>query len=216
MQETKRIEYIDALKGFAILLMVMGHSLSWNFDNYSSLFNNENPSQEFLKATLIHDFIYAFHMPLFFLVSGYFMNIKRGILGTVLSKTKRLLIPYIVTGFFLLFLRNYYGYWFLFSLWEVSIMSIPFLYLITNANFKWKNIYVELLLAFAYWYILCKISRLECFKSSYFDIEKGFNFCYFYLFLMGAIMRKYAILDNCLLVDWGGAFSFDVSCSLWN
>lgn len=29
--ETKRIEYLDMIKGFAILLMLMGHSIAWNF-----------------------------------------------------------------------------------------------------------------------------------------------------------------------------------------
>lgn len=29
--ETKRIEYLDTIKGFAILLMIMGHSIAWNF-----------------------------------------------------------------------------------------------------------------------------------------------------------------------------------------
>lgn len=33
----KRIEYIDALKGFAILLMVMGHAIAWNYFDYESV-----------------------------------------------------------------------------------------------------------------------------------------------------------------------------------
>ena len=112
-----RIDYIDALKGFAILLMVMGHSLSWQFADYPILFTDANPSVDFIKATVIHDFIYSFHMPLFFMLSGYFMHIKRGIWGTILNKSRRLLVPYVATGFILFLLRGYFGYWFLLSLW---------------------------------------------------------------------------------------------------
>lgn len=31
----QRIEYIDAIKGFAILLMVIGHAIAWNYSDYS-------------------------------------------------------------------------------------------------------------------------------------------------------------------------------------
>lgn len=53
---TNRIEYIDELRGFAILLVVAGHLIQYN-----SFFIN-NPAFEF---------IYSFHMPLFFAISGY-------------------------------------------------------------------------------------------------------------------------------------------------
>lgn len=35
--EKKRIEYIDAIKGFAILLMVMGHVIAWNYADYNNV-----------------------------------------------------------------------------------------------------------------------------------------------------------------------------------
>lgn len=46
----KRIAYIDSIKGFAILLVVMGHT----FHDFKGI------NMAFI------DFIYAFHMPLFF------------------------------------------------------------------------------------------------------------------------------------------------------
>ena len=51
-----RIVYIDALRGFAILLVIVGHLIQFN---YSS--GIENP---------IFNIIYSFHMPLFFFISG--------------------------------------------------------------------------------------------------------------------------------------------------
>lgn len=35
----QRIEYIDAIKGFAIFLMVMGHAIAWNYENYNAICN---------------------------------------------------------------------------------------------------------------------------------------------------------------------------------
>lgn len=32
--EKKRIEYLDAIKGFAIILMVIGHVIAWNYTDY--------------------------------------------------------------------------------------------------------------------------------------------------------------------------------------
>lgn len=69
----KRIEEFDILKGIGILLVVIGHC---------TLSNN------------LHCLIYSFHMPLFFMVSGFFYHIQEPRL--LLIKTfNRLLIPYI-------------------------------------------------------------------------------------------------------------------------
>lgn len=54
LDKQKRIDYMDITKGIGIILIVMGHSLS-----------NESK----LKT-----FIYLFHVPLFFLISGYFIK----------------------------------------------------------------------------------------------------------------------------------------------
>lgn len=51
----ERIEYIDSLRGLAILLVVMGHTLESNGYLSSPCYN----------------FIYSFHMPLFFFISGF-------------------------------------------------------------------------------------------------------------------------------------------------
>ena len=60
----KREQWLDSLKGFAILLVIFGHVLSgywdaWTFpEAYASIF-------------AIRSWIYSFHMPLFFMISGY-------------------------------------------------------------------------------------------------------------------------------------------------
>jgi len=50
----ERLVYIDQMKGIAILLVVMGHLIGYNTD-----------------CDAAFGFIYSFHMPLFFMISGY-------------------------------------------------------------------------------------------------------------------------------------------------
>ncbi len=57
--DKNRIEYVDWLRGFAILLVVMGHLLEYNGYQNCQLYG----------------IIYSFHMPLFFCISG-FVTIK--------------------------------------------------------------------------------------------------------------------------------------------
>ena len=84
-----RIEYIDNLKGFAIIFVVMGHVLE--------------------KSLNIHDmpvnvFYSSFHMPLFMFLSGIFAmkGIKyysfKEILFFIKKKTLRLMLPFIIVG----------------------------------------------------------------------------------------------------------------------
>lgn len=62
-----RLDYIDVLKGFAIFLMVMGHALSWSYSTDVV----RTPDNAFVR-----NLIYAFHMPLFFFLSGYVTDLK--------------------------------------------------------------------------------------------------------------------------------------------
>ena len=60
----KRIDFVDSLKGFLIILVVLGHVADGYL--YSGSFLNNSG---LLKS--IYNVIYIFHMPLFVLVSGY-------------------------------------------------------------------------------------------------------------------------------------------------
>lgn len=54
----RRIEYIDAIRGGSILLVVLDHILNIGTGNY-----DENE--------LLYRIIYSFHMPLFFFISEW-------------------------------------------------------------------------------------------------------------------------------------------------
>lgn len=76
------------LKGIGILLVLLGHSFS--FTGFDLMKNN--------KINLyIFKSIYSFHMPLFFLIAGFFANNYKNNLNKMfyIIKIKRLLIPYI-------------------------------------------------------------------------------------------------------------------------
>lgn len=125
---TKRIFYIDALKAFAIVLVVMGHT--------HELWEVEGRESFYLPILSI------FHMPLFMALSGYVTNVEKFQLG----KRAKMLIPFFVFGFawtaynqlpFLGFFEHEakYGYWFLY----VLFMFFAFLALIRATK---RNLYV--------------------------------------------------------------------------
>lgn len=88
MKSKKYYEELTILKGIAIILVVLGHSFS--FTGFNILDNN-------ILNRYIHDSIYSFHMPLFFMIAGFFTNNHEDNLNKkfYVSKIKRLLIPYI-------------------------------------------------------------------------------------------------------------------------
>jgi len=71
---TERNPVFDMMKGFAIFLMVLGHS-------------RIPPS--------LHHVIYLFHIPMFFIISGYFFRAKE-ISACLKTDLKRLIFPYLI------------------------------------------------------------------------------------------------------------------------
>lgn len=68
-----RIEYIDIFRAIGIILMIMGHIGFGDKFDY---------------------FIHAFHMPMFFVISGYFFHKTNDTKKFLIKKIKTLLIPY--------------------------------------------------------------------------------------------------------------------------
>ncbi|GKX66103.1 acyltransferase family protein [Inconstantimicrobium mannanitabidum] len=84
-----RYKELDTLKGIGILLVLLGHS----FIVYPINVIDHNQTSQ-----LIHAYIYSFHMPLFFIISGFLYNVARtkqqSYKDFAVNKAKRLLIPY--------------------------------------------------------------------------------------------------------------------------
>lgn len=75
---SNRNGFIDVCKGIGILLVYYGHSACW--------------------GTLPSRIVFSFHMPLFFLLSGFVFDVdKISNLRALLRKvTRNLLLPYII------------------------------------------------------------------------------------------------------------------------
>ncbi|MDB4612772.1 acyltransferase family protein [Flavobacteriaceae bacterium] len=83
-----KVNWIDSLKGFAIILVVLGHIAS----PFSRL-------------------IYSFHMPIFFIASGFFLNPTNELKSELIKSFKRLFNPffiYLALGFIVEFLKRFY------------------------------------------------------------------------------------------------------------
>jgi polysaccharide biosynthesis protein PslL len=78
---SKRIEYIDIARGIGILLVVMGHN------DFA------------IVSPFAHKVIYSFHMPLFFFLSGYFINPTVEFWTFFKKRFNSLLKPYFFTIF---------------------------------------------------------------------------------------------------------------------
>ena len=121
-----RIVYLDSLRGFAILLVIIGHLIQFN---YKSGIENH-----------IFNLIYSFHMPLFFFISGLCTNFVketstlRELFNYGYKKFYQLIIPSIVWTIVVpLFFSCKYtvsnisintisGYWFLNTLFVVCML----------------------------------------------------------------------------------------------
>ena len=115
----QRLFYVDALRGFAILLVIIGHLPLCFYKD--------------VDVSPLHHLVYVFHMPLFMMISGWVLNFESFSLG----KRFKVLIPFFFFGilYSLLigcsvfgFIENEAkcGYWFL---WAISIFFL-FLYII--------------------------------------------------------------------------------------
>ena len=131
-----RIEWLDAAKGMAIILVVLGHSA--------------------LPAYL-NRFIFAFHMPFFFFASGFSSNFNKYTVNEyVVRKMTVLILPFIVYSICNLILQPYVSdltyqeYWkrFIFEGWMgvplwfipvlfLSLVLVRFVYLIKNSLLFW-------------------------------------------------------------------------------
>ena len=137
---SKRIEYLDIAKGIGILLVVLGHN---DFEVISAF---------------IQRLIYSFHMPLFFFLSGYFINASIPFFAFFKKRFNALLKPYFFTIFLIYFtsisfekmgfntaitrtVKSLYGsgyyldwvqLWFLPQLFVVSLYAFLFIRLVSN------------------------------------------------------------------------------------
>lgn len=79
-----KTEWVTSLKSFGIIAVILGHI-----------------------ATPFSDLIYSWHMPLFFMISGFFINSKRKISDLVVKDWKRLMVPFFIFSFIAIILTSF-------------------------------------------------------------------------------------------------------------
>lgn len=144
MTNNTRNNFLDFSRGVTVFLMILGHCIqngNGKFFLEKQLFWNDY----FFK------FIYSFHMPLFALISGYFLNFstsKYSLKEGIIRKLNYLLFPIIFFGIYRYFLNLYFvlkdestfklkdfilsilqGYWFLWGILYLSIIVFIIKYL---------------------------------------------------------------------------------------
>src|ERR1044071_3831642 len=82
---SKRIGYLDIARGIGILLVVLGHN---DFE---------------VISVFARQVIYSFHIPLFFFLSGYFINTSLPFFDFFKKRFNSLLKPYFFTIFLIYF-----------------------------------------------------------------------------------------------------------------
>ncbi len=101
---TKRLSYIDSLKGFTMLLVILGHIA----DGYltGGLYSTR---EQAVFLTWLYDLIYAFHMPLFIMISGFLYGMiyisKPDGTARLKRQTGNLAILYAVYSIFLILVK---------------------------------------------------------------------------------------------------------------
>lgn len=201
---SEREQWLDSLRGFAIIIMLVGHSGC-----------PEN----------LNVLIYGFHIPLFFIVSGYLFNYCKYFEGAkkfLIKKAKRLVVPYFclcTINIFLYYPVELYNgatesFWTLFFYhMKWSIYSMPLTDKMPNCTPLWfllalfiSSVYTFLVLRFN-WNVLrclvfvaavCIFSRvLTCYDLFYFPwhVDVALMGCLF--MLVGYYIRNKGLVDQC-------------------
>ena len=84
----KRLDYIDVARGIAMICIILGH----------------------LGIPEIDRVVYAFHVPIFFLITGFFTNTKYSKKDFIKKKARTLLVPYCITCLVIILLGTIKGY----------------------------------------------------------------------------------------------------------
>lgn len=210
-QLNSRMQYIDRLKGLAILLVVMGHVFLYTYGQPDMLANR---------------YITSFHVPLFMFVSGYLVYKENQIytLKQLSYKLKNFLIPMFVVGLILTFTQiransvndgltivkdfildpGKNGYWYLMSL------SVFYCSLQCFRLNKRGNVFIDVLIVLIIYAILSVGRHIVLHRYNLWnDPLCVFNGADFYpFFILGYFTRKYKWSEYLSSRQWFAYIAF--------
>lgn len=205
----QRLEYVDAIKGVAIILMVIGHAIAWNYSDYRTIciFDYNQPINIKIGGA-IWQIIYSFHMSLFFIVSGFltYKSFKfKDSVCFIKKKIVRLLIPWVCTMWIVYLVRGVVGYWFLICLFELSIVGFILICIMQKINNK-NYLYIDLIIIF-FSYMIMRYFHVQ--NWSFFEVKIGQFVGALLPFSVGILLRKYKFLFSiCMEMSWFYTVSF--------
>lgn len=201
MNKKERIDYIDGMRGMAIILVVLGHLLQYNLVD-----GEHNP---------VFSIIYSFHMPLFFAISGYVATLGSKITNIyeffryIRKKTLSILLPFLVWTFIVnkfVFAKS----WNVLTLEDlISELSDPWLWFL-------KSLYLIFLIYAIYNFIDNKICGTKTYIKEFIQlsivaaisilfIKMGITYQNFLLysvsFYFGLFVSKYGLVYNFIHKD---------------
>lgn len=211
-KRSERIQYIDALRGFTMILVVFAHVETFGFFNFG-------------YETFVGRLFQAFRMPLFFFISGFIAYKKDRIWSreTCLQLAKKKALIQVIPALFFGLIYTYcslhsdfstfisdpskLGYWFTFVLLEMFLIY----YTLSGVSFaisrkiRWHETTVTvivLVLSAIVCYLLklpLKLIPLLDTIGNYTSLHYTFN--YFIYFVFGVLFRQYfsfflKLLDN--------------------
>lgn len=191
MQIDQRIEYIDQLKGLAILMVVVGHIY-----NFVSIGDNN----------VLIKTIDAINMPLFFFLNGVVLHyIEDGWGMQYLKKTERILLPFFAWGIikmlwreegFVSFMTDYwkFGYWYLWVLYIFVIIHIGISFVAKQLNKK-ENMWIDILICTIVYLMIRQLGRFipEAWHgfTDYFQVLN-----YLPYFLAGTLVFRHNLMNR--------------------
>lgn len=212
MTKRNRIEWVDIAKGIGIILVVLGHVFA--------AYARQNPTSNVLNEIWFKS-IYTFHMPLFFFISGLFVNswLKRSFRLALKQKIQRLVIPYLFWGIVsLIFLEVYSGkidlYRFLeliyrpvFVLWFVySLFIIYLLFYLMKNLLKLNNVSVGIIVIGTFVISIIINSHVPYTDDSFLKVLNGILYGGLY-FAVGYFLHDY-LLSKPVLIKHLSLFFF--------
>lgn len=84
----QRVDYLDVARGIALICIILGH----------------------FQSDDINHVVYTFDVPLFFIISGYFLSEKSSIKQFVKRKFQTLIVPYLITSAIIVILGTVKGF----------------------------------------------------------------------------------------------------------
>lgn len=176
-----RLIWLDNLKGFLIILVVLGHAVQCI-----------NPD---FQHDILFRYIYSFHMPLFIFVSGYACYRKSIGWDMIKKRFLQLMIPYAAWSLIICLTQGHYRLWEMFIYPERSLWFLYALFFITIIHavcvkvaecIKIKQVFVVAILA------------VGLFGSMFIIRSFGYPIIakYFVYYVLGFYLRPYVSFEN--------------------